>query len=840
MAVVGVDFGNLNCYISVARQGGIETVANDYSQRDTPSVVGFSNNQRIMGVGAKNQLLTNLKRTVFNFKHMLGRKFKDPYVQEVMKGLPYVIGEGSHGEIRIQLQYMGQDRAYTPEEITAMLLTKLKETAEEALKTKVKDIVISVPSYFVDAERRAILDSAAIAGLNVLKLMNDTTATALAYGIYKQDLPAPEEKARNVIFVDIGHVGVQVAAASFNKGKLTMKACTFDRNNCGGRMFDKVLVKYFAEEFKSKTKLDPLSKPKAVLKLETEVEKIKKQMSANTNKLPLNIECFMEERDLSGRIDRSTFEELISGELQRIEQVMVDCLKASEWKPEDIYSVEIVGGSSRIPAVKAAIENVFGKTPQTTLNADEAVSRGCALQCAILSPTFRVREFSVTDLQPYAVKLNWTAESDTGDMVVFPKFHQVPFSKILTFYRRDNFAVESEYDGEVPVIDKKIGHFEIGEVRPLTDGGNQKVKVKVRINLHGIFVVSSANYVEKHEVEEEVQMEVDPPKDEGGDKKESANSEAAPAPNPEEPPKADQDAEMKDAEGSKAAEDAPKKEYRTEKRKKVVSKTIDLPVTSRVIGALSRDKLEAAIEQEKTLTNQDAYEANRLVAKNSVEEYIYGIREKMCDELEPYIMEVDKDAYSQKLSQTEDWLYEDGEDCEKAVYEEKLKELKMIGEATKKRKSEYEGRKAAADALGHSLQMANKVVGLYKEGDEKYNHLSQEEVSKVAKLIDEKSGWLSNAIATLEKTPKTTNPTVLNCQFYSEKDAFETICRPILNKSKPKVEPPPKEEEKKNSTASGDENSKKASKEGDETMEEVPVNGTGNGSEQQQQTMDLD
>ena len=200
MAVVGVDFGNLNCYISVARQGGIETIANDYSQRDTPSVVGFSNNQRIMGVGAKNQLLTNLKRTVFNFKHMLGRKFKDPYVQEVMKGLPYVIGElillffeislklfhiivllvisriskissltlpdlfsnpdklytvftefffsfnigeGSHGEIRIQLQYMGQDRAYTPEEITAMLLTKLKETAEEALKTKVKDIVIS-------------------------------------------------------------------------------------------------------------------------------------------------------------------------------------------------------------------------------------------------------------------------------------------------------------------------------------------------------------------------------------------------------------------------------------------------------------------------------------------------------------------------------------------------------------------------------------------------------------------------------------------------------------------------------------------------------------------------
>jgi len=500
MAVVGVDFGNLTCYISVARAGGIETIANDYSLRETPSVVGFSDKQRIMGVGAKSQLLTNLKKTVFNFKHMLGRKFKDPYVQEAIKGLPYDITEGQNGEVRIQLNYMDKTRAFTPEEITAMLFTKLKDTAEEALKTKVKDIVISTPSYFVDSERRALLDAAAIAGLNVLKLMNDTTATALAYGIYKQDLPAPEEKARNVIFVDCGHVGVQVSAASFNKGKLTMKACTFDRSNCAGKAFDAALVRYFAEEFKSKTKLDPFTKPRAILKLTTEAEKVKKQMSAGIAKLPLNIECFMEERDLSARIDRAAFEELITDELQIIEQVMVDCLKASEWKQDDIYAVEIVGGSSRVPAVKAAIERTFGKTPQTTLNADEAVSRGCALQCAILSPTFRVREFSVTDIQPYPIKLNWRAESDTGDMVVFPKFHQVPFSKILTFYRRDNFKIEAEYDGDVPVMNPLIGQFEIGDVKPLADGGNQKVKVKVRINLHGVFVTSSANYTEKHEV----------------------------------------------------------------------------------------------------------------------------------------------------------------------------------------------------------------------------------------------------------------------------------------------------------------------------------------------------
>lgn len=822
MAVVGVDFGNLTCYISVARAGGIESIANDYSLRETPSVVGFSDRQRIMGVNAKNQLLTNLKRTVFNFKHLLGRKFKDPYVQEYIKGLPYQISEGQQGEIRVKVTYMDKEQAYTPEEITAMLFTKLKETAEIALNTKVKDIVISCPCYFLDSERRALMDAAAIAGLNVLKLMNDTTATALAYGIYKQDLPPPEEKARNVIFVDVGHVGVQVAAVSFNKGKLTMKACTFDRNNCAGKAFDSALVKYIAEDFKNKTRLDPSTKPRALLKLTTEVEKVKKQMSANTNKLPLNIECFFEDRDLSSHIDRATFEGLIANELQRIEEVMMECLKASEWKQEDIYAVEIIGGSSRMPAIKAAITNVFGKQPQTTLNADEAVSRGCALQCAILSPTFRVREFSVTDIQPYAVKLDWKAESDTGDMVVFPRFHAVPFSKILTFYRRDNFTVSAAYDGNVPVMETYIGNFEIGDVKALEDGSNQKVKVKVRINLHGIFVVSSANYSEKHEIEEEVQMEVDPPKEGDGEKKEG---EAA-APAGDKPEAKPEDAEMKDAAAeAPKAEEQPKKEMKTEKRKKIITKTIDLPVTSIVVGAMSRDKLEASLQQEKVLSNQDTYESNRLVAKNAVEEYIYSIREKICEELETYIVEADREAFSRKLTETEDWLYEDGEDCEKAVYEDKLKELKLVGEATKKRKSEYEGRKKAIDTLGHSLQMANKVVEMYKAGDEKYSHLTGAEIEKVSKQIEEKLQWLNNSVATLEKTPKTANPTILCCQFYSEKDGFEAVVRPVINKAKPKVEPP-KEEPKKEAAPEDKKSSKTEGNNGEGTpMEDSAVNG---------------
>ena len=828
MSVVGIDFGVDTCYISVARAGGIEVIANDYSMRDSPSFVGFSNRQRIMAVGAKNQLLTNLKRTFFGFKLLLGRKFDDPVVQGEASNLPYPISKGPDGGILIHVDYDGKVQEFSPEQITAMLFTKLKETADAALQTKVKDVVISVPNYYTDSERRALLDAATIAGLNVLKLMNDLTATALAYGIYKQDLPATEEKARNVVFVDCGHSGTQVASCSFNKGKLVMQTSFYARN-CGGRAFNELLANYFADEFKNKFKVDAHTNKKALIKLTSEVEKIKKQMSANTNKLPLNIECFMDDKDVRGSVDRATFEELAAPLFQNIEEVLRNCLTASKWKPEDIYSVEIIGGSTRVPAIKGLIEKVFGKTPNTTLNADEAVSRGCALQCAILSPTFKVREFSVTDIQPYPIKLRWQAESDQGDMVVFPQFHAVPFSKMLTFYRREAFTVEAEYDGSAPVANQHIGVFEIGEVRPNEDGTNQKVKVKVRVNLNGIFTVASASMSEKHEIEEEVPMEVDQKEEKAaaaatGDEKTEGGTDKAADKN-EEPMEAD-------------AKEPPK----MEKRKKTVQKTIDLPITPRVVGSLSRDKLEAAINKEKGFVAADLQESERLNSKNSVEEYLYDIRAKIHDELESFIKEEDRSKFSMELEDAENWLYEDGEDCDKNVYIEKLKEMKLKGEPIKKRKSEFEQRPSAIEALGHCLQMADKIVEMFKAGDEKYDHLDPVEMEKVSKLIGEKRKWMDESCSVLGSLPKTTNPPVLAVQFFQEKQAFETTAYPIINRSKPKPPkqdpPPPAEaagEKKGDDKTAGDANAPEAA-------QAAPASETAgvNGAEAEQGNMDLD
>jgi len=784
MSVVGIDFGNQSCYIAVARGGGIETVANDYSLRDTPSYVAFSERQRALGVNAKNQQMTNLKRTVYQFKHMLGRQFSDPVVQKELSLLPYnVSGHPQTGRPIINMDYMGKSHEFTPEQITAMLLTKLKHTAEEALQNKVKDVVISCPSYFTDCERRGLLDAASMSGLNVLKLMNDTTATALSYGIYKQDLP--EDKPRNVIFVDAGHTGVQVSACSFLKGKLSMKAAAY-RRGCGGKYFDSVIVNYFAQEFVKKYRINAMENHRARLRLGNEVEKLKKQLSANANKLPLNIECFMNDVDVSSGIDRATFEELAAEGLNAIDAVLKECLEASGWSPDDVYSVEIVGGSTRIPAIKARIQSVFGKAANTTLNADEAVARGCALQCAILSPTFKVREFSVTDIQPFEIQLSWQNDKEASSMTVFEKFHQVPFSKLLTFYRKEPFELTAEYKGtDVPLSSGLIGKFNVDSVEPKEDGSSQKVKVKVRVNLHGVFAVTSANLVETREVEEEVPMEVEPPakKEEGAASPEKAKEEAD---NKEEAAPPAQDSEMKE-EDKKEEASAPK----TQIKKKTVTKNIELPVVSKSVGALSRESLETLAAIEASLTNQDTTEADRLNAKNGVEEYIYDIRDKVCGELEDFIKESDRENYSKMLTEFEDWLYDDGEDCEKAVYKAKLDELQKVGEPCKKRKYEAENRQSAVEGFGLSLQLARKMVDMFAAGDEKYNHLDKEEVAKVQKAIEENSAWMDKNLNALAKQKKWEDPAVLISQIQSQKSAFESTCKPIMSKPKPKVEPPP-------------------------------------------------
>ncbi|CAH2277055.1 heat shock 70 kDa 4 [Pelobates cultripes] len=797
MSVVGFDLGFQSCYVAVARAGGIETVANEYSDRSTPACISFGPKNRAIGAAAKGQVISNAKNTLQGFKRFHGRAYTDPFVQSEKPGNAYELVELPTGATGFKVMYLEEERSFTAEQITGMLLSKLKETAESALKKPVVDCVIAVPCFFTDAERRSVMDATQIAGLNCLRLINETTAVALAYGIYKQDLPAPEEKPRIVVFVDMGHSAYQVSVCAFNKGKLKVLATAFD-STLGGRKFDEVLVNYFCEEFGKKYKLAIRSNIRPLLRLAQECEKLKKLMSANASELPLNIECFMNDIDVSGSMNRGHFEEMCDSLLSRIEAPLRSILEQAKLKKEDIYSVEIIGGATRIPAVKERIVKYFGKEVSTTLNADEAVARGCALQCAILSPAFKVREFSITDLVPYSISLKWNSPAEEGlsDCEVFPKNHAAPFSKVLTFYRKDPFTLDAYYTTpkELPYPDPSLGQFHIQKVIPQADGSSSKVKVKVRVNVHGIFSVSSASLVEIHKIEEgeepmeteqtgkeEEKMQVD---SEEPKQEENPQTQAEPKNNPD---------EMETSQGG--TKDKKTDQPPQAKKAKVKTSTIDLPIDHYPPWQIGRDALNLFVENEGKMMMQDKLEKERNDAKNAVEEYVYEMRDKLCSIYEKFVNEDDRNSFILKLEDTENWLYEDGEDQAKQVYIDKLNDLKNLGQPIQTRYQEFEEQPKAFEELGKQIQLYMKVIHSFKNKEETYEHLDPAEVEKVEKSVNESMEWMNNKMNLQHKQNLTVDPVVKTKDIQAKTKELTFTCNPIVTKPKPKVEPPKDEQQ---------------------------------------------
>uniref|UniRef100_A0A8D0H957 Heat shock 70 kDa protein 4 n=1 Tax=Sphenodon punctatus TaxID=8508 RepID=A0A8D0H957_SPHPU len=772
MSVVGIDLGFQSCYVAVARAGGIETIANEYSDRCTPSCISFGPKNRSIGAAAKSQVISNAKNTVQGFKRFNGRAFSDPYVQDEKANLAYELVQLPTGSAGIKVMYMEEERNFTIEQVTGMLLTKLKETAESALKKPVVDCVVSVPCFYTDAERRSVMDATQIAGLNCLRLINETTAVALAYGIYKQDLPALEEKPRNVVFVDMGHSAYQVSVCAFNKGKLKV-----------------------SKHYNIKAKI------RALLRLHQECEKLKKLMSANASDLPMNIECFMNDIDVSGTMNRGKFLEMCDDLLSRVEPPLRSVLEQAKLKKEDIYAVEIVGAATRSPAVKERISKFFGKEVSTTLNADEAVTRGCALQCAILSPAFKVREFSITDLVPYPISLRWNSPAEEGlsDCEVFPKNHAAPFSKVLTFYRKEPFTLEAyySYPKELPYPDPAIAHFLVQKVTAQTDGSSSKVKVKVRVNIHGIFSVSSASLVEVHKSDEnEEPMETD----QHGKEEEKMQVDQEEQQKPEEHQQQAQAENKTESEETMETSQGGSKDKKTDqppqaKKAKVKTTIVDLPIENHLVWQIGRDILNLFIENEGKMIMQDKLEKERNDAKNAVEEYVYEMRDKLCGIYEKFVCEDDRNSFVLKLEDTEIWLYEDGEDQPKQVYIDKLAELKALGQPIQARFQESEDRPKVFEELGKQIQQYMKSVHAFKTKDEQYDHLDAEDVAKMEQSVNEAMEWMNNKLNLQNKRSLTLDPVIKTKEIEAKIKELMSICNPIITKPKPKVELP-KEDQK--------------------------------------------
>lgn len=649
MSVVGVDFGTLNTVIAVARNRGVDVITNEVSNRATPSLVGFGPKSRYLGEPAKTQEISNLKNTVGSLKRLAGRSLNDPDVQIEQEYVSAPLVD-INGKVGAEVTYLGEKKKFTATQLVSMFLSKVKATASAELKLPVSDIVMSVPAWFTDVQRRALFDAAEISGLKLLRLMNDTTASALGYGITKLDLPTAEEKPRRVAFVDIGHSNYSCSIVEFRKGELTVQSTTYDRH-FGGRDFDKAILDHFATEFKEKYKIDIRSNPKAMVRVAAAAEKLKKILSAN-QQAPLNIESLMNDVDVSSMMKREELEVLMEPLLARVHVPLEAALAEAKLKVEDIDIVELVGGCTRVPALKERIQKFFGKPLSFTLNQDEAVARGCAFSCAILSPVFRVRDFAIHDIVNYPIEFTWEKSPDIPDedtsLTVFNKGNVMPSTKILTFYRKQAFDLEAKYVNGAGLPGKMnpwIGRFSVKGVKADSKDDFMICKLKARLNLHGILNVEQGYYVEDVEVEEPI------PEEKEGDKK---------------------DSDAMDTDANVSADAKPK----TRKIKKQVRKG-DLPISSGT-GSLDQAAKDAAADQEGSMFMEDKLVADTEEKKNELETYIYEMRNKIDDQYSEFASEEEKEKLKAKLEQSEEWLYDEGEDATKAVYIAKMDEIRAV------------------------------------------------------------------------------------------------------------------------------------------------------------------
>lgn len=554
-----------------------------------------------------------------------------------------------NGQVGAEVTYLGKKEHFTATQLVSMFLNKVKATASAELKLPVSDIVMSVPPWFTDVQRRSLMDASEIAGLKLLRLINDTTATALGYGITKLDLPTAEEKPRRVAIVDIGHSSYTCSIVEFKKGELAVRATTSDRH-FGGRNFDKTLVDHFAKEFKEKYKIDIKTNPKAIVRVAAAAEKLKKILSANAQ-APLNIESLMNDVDVQSMLKREDLEELVKPLLDRATIPLEQALTEAKMKIEDIDAIEMVGGCTRVPSLKDRISAFFGKPLSFTLNQDEAVARGCAFSCAILSPVFRVRDFSVHDIVNYPIEFTWEQSPDIPDedtsLTVFNKGNVMPSTKILTFYRKQPFDLEAKYAKPEMLPGKMnpwIGRFSVKGVKADSKDDFMICKLKARLNLHGILNVESGYYVEDVEVEEPI------PEEKTGEKKDGDVSHHNPS-TPVKRRKLSSDLITSQAMETDQPNGSADAKPKTRKVKKQVRKG-DLPLSAGT-ASLDQASKDAAAEKENLMFMEDKLVLDTEDKKNELESYIYELRGKIDDQLAEFASDDEKTKLKEKLEQVE-------------------------------------------------------------------------------------------------------------------------------------------------------------------------------------------